>query len=169
MSRLGVSPSLHAIRIPPSILARGFWLYLWRIVGPRNDAFGYVGMTGDVTGVAQSPFARAGSHFGSNKNANAIRRHLEAKHILPEQCSDFRFLVYGPILPYWHSVPRHPDFDNSRRSVAALERRLWQYAEDCGLKMLNRKPGSRAPLDEVIWQDVESAFSPYLCGDTDEQ
>ena len=93
---------LYDVELPPEVLARGFWLYAWKIVGPGSERFCYVGMTGDVTGVAQSPFARAGAHFGFNKNSNAIRRHLNHHKIVPEECQSLKFLVYGPALPYVH-------------------------------------------------------------------
>jgi hypothetical protein len=117
-------------------------------------------MTGDVTGVAQSPFARAGAHFGSNKNANAIRRHLIKRDIEPENCKSIELLVYGPVFPYWHSKPRHSDFDRSRNSVAALEKQLWRSVKALGMEMLNGEPNSRAKLDQPLWEQVWSAFSP---------
>jgi hypothetical protein len=45
--------------LPPTLLQRGFWLYASKIRGPNDKTLCYVGMTGDVNGVAQSPFARA--------------------------------------------------------------------------------------------------------------
>jgi hypothetical protein len=69
---------LYQVELPPEILARGFWLYLWKIAGPADERLCYVGMTGDVTGVAQSPFARAGGHFSSTRrrthSGDACRR-----------------------------------------------------------------------------------------------
>jgi hypothetical protein len=52
---------LYRIDLPPEILVRGFWLYAWKLVDPGNENFCYVGMTGDVTGVAQSPYQRPAS------------------------------------------------------------------------------------------------------------
>jgi hypothetical protein len=119
-------------------------------------------MTGDVTGVAQSAFARAGSHFGSNKNANAIKRHLAGKEIEPENCKAISQLVFGPIFPYWHSVPRHSEFDQSRAKVAALERKLWVEVARAGHSMLNKQPSGSDIYDEQRWVEVHNAFAPHF-------
>ena len=66
------------LSLPPRLLRRGFWIYAWKIIGPQDEPLCYVGMTGDVTRVAQSPFGRATSTLGNNKNANTLRRALEA-------------------------------------------------------------------------------------------
>ena len=95
---------LYEVDLPPDILARGFWLYAWKITGPAGERFCYVGMTGDVTGVAQSPFARAGGHFSSKKQMNAVRRHLATHGVEPEFCGGIKLLVYGPVFPYLHSI-----------------------------------------------------------------
>lgn len=93
-----MSARLYQVDLPPKILSRGFWLYAWNIVGPRGERFCYVGMTGDVGGVAQSPYVRAGAHLGFNKNNNAIRRHLIGRGVEPERCQALEFLAYGPVL-----------------------------------------------------------------------
>jgi len=74
--RGAMDAELHQLNLPP--LSRGFWLYAWKIVGPNDEQFCYVGMTGDVTGVAQSPFVRASAHLGFNRNNNGIRWYLRA-------------------------------------------------------------------------------------------
>ena len=157
-----MNAKLYQVELPPEILSRGFWLYAWNIVGPRGKRFCYVGMTGDVTGVAQSPFVRAGAHFGFNKNANAIRRHLVSHGVEPEKCKSFAFLVYGPVLRYWHQQPRHRDFEVSRKRVGALERRLWTAAREAHNTMLNERPRFAEEFDELLWTDVHAAFAPRL-------
>jgi hypothetical protein len=147
--------------LPPRILARGFWLYAWKIVGPQGEQYCYIGMTGDVTGVAQSPFARASSHLGFNENSNALRKHLRLRNVSPESCKSISFIAYGPILPYVHSQPRHPDFDVSRKRVGALERKLWTEAKAQNT-MLNGEPSFDAEFDEALWQGVRDAFTPHL-------
>lgn len=89
---------LFQIDLPPQVLFRGFWIYAWKITGPRGERFCYVGMTGDVSGVAQSPFVRAGAHLGFNKNNNALRRLLSKHGVQPERCRELKLLVYGPPL-----------------------------------------------------------------------
>lgn len=119
-------------------------------------------MTGDVTGVAQSPFARAGAHLGSNKQANQIRRKLESEKIKPEECDDIAVFVYGPVLRYWHQNPRHREFDSSRRTVAALERRLWDTINRTGYAMLNGRPTSQVEANDTLWRGVLDAFAPHF-------
>jgi hypothetical protein len=153
---------LHQIDFPPEIMARGFWLYAWKILGAPDKRFCYVGMTGDVTGVAQSPFNRAAAHFGANKNANAIRRHLASHGFEPENCESFTFSVYGPLVPYWHSKPRHKDFDESRKRVGALERQLWTAAKAARNTMLNARPSFGIDFDESLWGEVRAAFASHL-------
>jgi hypothetical protein len=153
---------LHTVDLPPEVFARGFWLYVWKIVGPNGKRFCYVGMTGDVTGVAQSPFARAGGHFGSNKTVNQIRRYLEDPHGLkPEECQNFRFLFYGPLFPYEHRLgqPKHPSFEENRKRVAVLERRLISEIEKSGCEMLNRAVRAVLGADDPLWEGVRAAFA----------
>jgi len=160
-----VTAKLYEVDLPPKILSRGFWLYAWNIVGSDGKPYCYVGMTGDVTGVAQSPFNRWSAHFGFNKKSNAIRRHLETLKIIPEECRSLRFLAYGPILPYVHQehgIPKHPEFDERRKRVAALEKRLWQEAEKAGHAMLNRKPQSSVNAEGSLWKGVQAAFARHL-------
>jgi hypothetical protein len=153
---------LYQVNLPPEILSRGFWLYAWNIVGPGGELFSYVGMTGDVTGVAQSPFVRAGTHLGFNKNSNAIRRLLCGKGIEPEHCKSAALLVYGPVLPYWHTHPPHPDFEASRKRVGALERQLWTAAKAAHNTLLNKCPVFPEVFDEPLWEGVRAAFAPHL-------
>jgi hypothetical protein len=121
-----MSAALYEVNVPPQILSRGFWPYAWKIIGPTGQRFCYVGMTGDVSGVAQSPYARAGAHLGSNPNSNALRQHLARKGVEPEKCKTLTFLAYGPVVPY--QPKPHADFEPSRKRVGALERKLWTAA-----------------------------------------
>jgi hypothetical protein len=119
----------------------------------------------ECRGVAQSPFVRAGAHFGSNKTANAIRRHLAAPDngsVEPEHCKSLSCFVYGPVLPYVHQKPRHADFEQSRKAIGKLERQLWAAAVDAGNKMLNGRPRFLADFDETVWKGVHAAFKRPL-------
>jgi len=153
---------LYQVDLPPEILSRGFWLYAWKVVGPRGEQFCYVGMTGDVTGVAQSPYVRAGAHLSFNRNSNAVRRLLVREGVEPESCKSMAFLAYGPVLPYWHKHPKHIDYEASRKRVGALERQLWTAAEVARNKMLNERPRFAEQFDESLWEDVRDAFAPHL-------
>jgi len=66
------------------------------------------------------------------------------------------------MFPYDHFASDRPDFHSSRRSVASLERRLWEEAYASSFVMLNTKPDKGAPLDEELWNAVRDAFGPYL-------
>ena len=156
---------LHKVELPPEILSRGFWLYAWKIVGPQREQFCYVGMTGDVTGVAQSPYVRASAHLSFNKNSNAIRKHLAGRGIEPENCKSMTLLAYGPVLPYRHKdpkQPKHPDYEASRKRVGALERQLWTAARAAHNTMLNERPRFADEFDESLWKNVRAAFAAYL-------
>ena len=43
-----MTTEMHHLSVPPSILRRGFWLYVWRIGLPSGGDVHYVGMTGDT-------------------------------------------------------------------------------------------------------------------------
>ena len=30
------------LSLPPELLKRGFWIYVWKIIGPRDEHFCYV-------------------------------------------------------------------------------------------------------------------------------
>lgn len=153
---------LYQLDLPPEILSRGFWLYAWKIVGPRDERYCYVGMTGDVTGVAQSPYVRAGGHLSFNENSNALRRHLVKRGVEPEICKSIAFLAYGPVLPYWHKQPKHPDYESSRKFVGALERQLWTAAAAAHNTMLNEKPRFGEEFDVSSWENIHAAFAPHM-------
>ena len=153
---------LYQVDLPPEILSRGFWLYAWEIAGPGGEPYCYVGMTGDVTGVAQSPYVRAGAHLGFNENSNALRRLLVKKGVTPESCKSMTFLAYGPVLPYSHQRPKHPDYEASRKRVGALERKLWSAAEAAHNTMLNERPRFAEEFDETLWEDVRAAFARHV-------
>jgi hypothetical protein len=112
-SELRMDAQLWKFSLPPSLLQRGFWLYVWKIRGPKDEALCYVGMTGDVTGVAQSPFVRASNHLGQNKNNNALRRRLSERGVNPERCTELSFSAYGPI----YDSTDAKNFHENRRKV----------------------------------------------------
>lgn len=140
------------------LLRRGFWLYVWEIT-PRNaKPCYYVGRTGDSsTPNAQSPFIRMGQHFGKNKNANALRRHLEARKINPEQCA-LKLFAHGPILDEVSDFDEH----KKRRDVAAaLEKALEESLRVVGYDVLNFVD-SKKKLDEPLFEKMIRAFNEHL-------
>jgi hypothetical protein len=145
--------------LPPELLKRGFWIYVWKIIGPRDEHFCYVGMTGDVTRVAQSPFGRATSTLGDNKNANTLRKALDAKGVAPEHCNALTLAAYGPLydasdtenyMEYWHKV-------------RALERALFDALKSDGFEPINKKrPDGRLDYDADLFDVIRSAFVSHF-------
>ncbi|MGO9238068.1 MAG: hypothetical protein ACLP4V_29740 [Methylocella sp.] len=142
--------------LPPRLLHRGFWLYAWNILGPKNERLCYVGMTGDVTGVAQSPFVRAHQHLGEKNLGNALRRCLRKRGIDPEDCKELIFSAYGPIDDYTPAPAAN--YKDTWRKVGALERALWDALERDGFELVNNRPASRADYDAALSEKIRSAF-----------
>jgi hypothetical protein len=152
----------YEIELPPPIFARGFWLYAWFICAAHDSKFCYIGMTGDRSGKAQSPFWRAGSHFGDNKQSNQIRRLLDKRGLIPEKCASLKMIACGPLFPYQHSEVQDPEFHVSRRKVEAAEKALWNAFRNAGYEMLNGEPRCASSCEDQLWQEVKSTFRPFL-------
>ncbi len=118
-------------------------------------------MTGDISGVAQSPYVRTSAHLGFNKNNNAVRHHLAARGVMPEDCESISFLAFGPVRPYSHGQ-LDPDFHTKRKLVGALERKLWAEAEAAGNTMLNGRPQFPPEFDASLWNEVRAQFAHHL-------
>ena len=141
--------------LPPQLLQRGFWIYAWKIVGPRDEQLCYVGMTGDVTRAAQSPFGRATSTLGFNKYANTLRKALEIRGVDPERCKALTLAAYGPLyntddaehyMEHWHKV-------------RALERALFDALRDDGFEPINKqRPHGRPDYDADLFDAIRAAF-----------
>ncbi len=146
--------------LPTRLLHRGFCLYTWKILGPGDERLCYVGMTGDVTGVAQSPFVRAAQHLGENNKGNALRRYLLKRGIKPEDCKELIFSAYGPV--YVYNPADAVNFKDTWRKVGALERALWDALNRNGFDLVNARPASRsdydAALDSTLFLKIRSAF-----------
>jgi hypothetical protein len=160
------SASLHRISLTGELLKRGFWLYVWEVVPSAGDPVLYVGMTGDTSSPnAQSPFARLSQHLGTNKHANALRRHLTGKGIEPTSCKSFDLVAYGPILPEADTMDEH----KLRWSkVASLEKALSEELDKAGYEVLNVIHCNQQ-LDDGLWHSVRDAFAgrfPLLPGGT---
>lgn len=139
-----------------SLLQRGFWLYVWQVTTADGREVLYVGRTGDSSSPhAQSPFNRLSQHLGSNKNANALRRQLEAAGIRPESCRSFEMIAYGPVLAEAHSMDTHTP---RRNIVARLEMELRDALHAAGYTVLNAV-SCRHPLHDSHWMAVRNAFA----------
>jgi hypothetical protein len=152
-------PTVHRLSFPGAILARGFWLCIWRIVTDEGQEYLHAGRTGDSSSRnAQSPFARVSQHLGSNEHANTLRRHLEDNGIEPESCGLFDLFAYGPIFQEATTDKTH----KSRRDrVAGLERSLCDELRFAGYTVLN-KVECRKPLDQKIWRTLRRAFATHF-------
>lgn len=156
--------NLHYISLPPQILVRGFWLYVWKIRLPNLSDTHYVGMTGDTGSlVAQSPFNRVSAHLGSNERSNPIRRYLTQRGVDAEGCHAIDFAAYGPL----YEVPVERDlYLVMRGKVAAMEKELWLFLHNASFDLLNQCPPCNFSLDQEVWKSVRSAFANHFAVDS---
>ena len=104
-----MTAATHILVLPGPMLAKGFWLYVWRAEAPGGEYL-YVGHTGDSSSPnAASPYQRMGQHLGHQKRQNALRKHLEKNGIEPEQCIAFQMIAYGPCFLKQKTWRRTPD------------------------------------------------------------
>jgi hypothetical protein len=138
------------------MLARGFWLYVWKVTTADRAKWLYVGRTGDSSSPnAQSPFARLSQHLGQNPKSNALRRNLEKAGVDADTCLSFDLISFGPILPEESAMVRHTP---ARDKMAGLEKGLWYALKSAGYPMLN-EVRSRKPIDESRLGKVLAAFA----------
>ena len=154
---------MYHMALPPQLLKRDFWLYIWKIGLPNGRHTHYVGMTGDVTGAVASAFGRVTAHFGKNNFSNALRKNLRRRAgVDVEDCLSLDFFAYGPVYP----LPENPDDYESIKSirpwVAALEKHLWYQMHRARYDMLNKQPGATALLNPGTWKCVCSAFQQHF-------
>ena len=137
------------------LLQRGFWLYVWEIQTPKKKHLYYVGRTGDSSSInARSPFNRMGQHLGFHKNSNVLRRHLENKRIIPENCH-FQLISHGPIL----KESKNKDKYRKRRDViAAMEKALADEMTAVGYNVINTV-NCRRKLDAKKFASVRASFA----------
>lgn len=148
--------SLQNLAFSGAMLQRGFWLYVWEIETASGGKWLYVGRTGDSSSAnSQSPFTRLGQHLGTNKNANALRRHLTNVGVDPDTCRLFEMVAYGPVLPEATSMDDHCP---RRDTMAALEKTLCDALIKAGYAVLNNVHCLHA-LNDSIWQDTFDAFA----------
>lgn len=149
----------HEISFDGAMLARGFWLYVWEITLRSGEKRYYVGRTGDNSSTnAQSPFSRLSQHLGANKAANTLTRYLAKVGIAPQDCSRFRVVTNGPLLPETKDRLEH---NRSRDCLAALERDLAEMMVAAGYKVLNTVK-CRKLSDPERRAHVRQAFAKYF-------
>lgn len=159
------------------MLQRGFWLYVWRAEHPRGT-FLYVGRTGDNPAPnAASPYNRLGQHLGANKNASALKNHLD-KHLgngEHKNVTDFHMVCYGPVLPevmLKQAFDALPEADREemraehvrqRDLIGALEKRLAEALQEAGYLVLNTVRNRNEP-DPAHWTTIRDAFTADFPG-----
>jgi hypothetical protein len=154
-----MTAEMYHLSVPPPILKRNFWLYVWRVALPSGGCAHYVGMTGD-TGSArtQSAANRVAAHLGFGI-ASALRKYVkEKKRTDLEDCRSLDFFAFGPVYP----EPAQPDYRTTRGKVAALEKHLWKRMKDTGYDMLNAEPQATATLDEDRWNEICGSFRRHF-------
>jgi len=146
--------NIHSLTLPGEMLRRGFWLYVWRI-RVKGETLLYVGRTGDESSPhASAPYDRFGQHLGRNRNANALRRNLEARGLTLDQIDAYDFVFYGPVHDEAADLAAHIPL---RDAIAALEKALADELTIAGYTVLN-KVHCRRPLDPAEWDKVRNAF-----------
>jgi hypothetical protein len=151
-----VSDALHRVVIPSEVLKRGFWLYVWVITLRDGRVLHYVGPTGDASSArAQSPFSRISGHLGSNKNANALMRHLGTRGIEFEQCEQLEFVTHGPLHDETSDWEEHKPL---RDKVHALERDLCDGMRSAGYDVVNTVSCKGVKVEQV-WLPVRATFA----------
>jgi len=146
--------ALHSLSLPGIMLERGFWLYVWRI-HTGSETLLYVGRTGDESSPhASAPYDRFGQHLGRNKNANALKRNLEARGLRLDHIEAYDFVFYGPVFAEAADFEAHKPL---RDTIAALEKKLADSLTAAGYQVLN-KVHCRRPLDPEQWDKAKEAF-----------
>jgi hypothetical protein len=144
------------VRFSGAILARGFWLYAWRITC-GNAQFFYVGRTGDSSSqYAASPFSRLGQHLDVRPKAaaNMLLRHVRNEGLDPTSC-DYELVAFGPIFPEQLDLTSHRVH---RNRIAPLETQLAELLRGRGFRVVG-KHGSKHMVDEDLLCQVRKAFN----------
>ena len=152
---------VYTMRFDGGLLARGFWLYVWRITHGERVAF-YVGRTGDTSSrFASSPFRRIGQHLDLRPSAkgNSLSKQLESAGLPAKDCA-FDMVAVGPVFDEQQTLEKHLEF---MRKTAALERALADYLRGLGHQVLGEHP-RLGVLDEGLRDSICRAVSEKLWG-----
>jgi hypothetical protein len=153
---------LYEVNFDGILLKRGFWLYMWKIKHDNNNAFYYVGRTGDTASPnAASPFNRMATHFNfrSNAKGNCITRQLKHKKINPTDCS-YQLLAYGPIFPEQKGMENHKVY---RDKIALLEAELaYRMKNELGYEVLGSHPKRKSIEDAALFNEIWHKFKNKL-------
>ncbi|WP_374372454.1 hypothetical protein [Dongia sp.] len=154
--RIKSGAKTYALDLPPGMLSRGFWLYVWRVKVDRKSLL-YVGRTGDNSSpFAVSPYQRLGQHLSKLKSQNALKRHLAKLGHEPENCSSFEFICHGPIYPEI-TTGCMDDHVPVRNAIGALEKGLAQALRKAGYTVMNEVRWTHSH-DKAALKKVVNAF-----------
>lgn len=161
-----MKPALHTLSFPGAMVQRGFWLYVWRVQLPESEVL-YVGRTGDNSSPhATAPYTRMGQHLGNIKTQNALRKHLKARGVEPQDCEKFELIAFGPLYP----EVSDPNLDRKglfqlhqpfRNIVGAQERELARELKNAGYDVLNTVKWRHEP-DLKLRDDIRDEFATHF-------
>lgn len=164
------TPATCIMTLPGVMFRRGFWLYVWRVQTAEDGELLYVGRTGDNSSPnAVAPYTRMGQHLGFQKTQNALRKHLAAKGLKPEDCIAFHLVAHGPIhaeIEGDKSTPEArsalmPAHTKPRDAIAAMEKALADDLAAAGYAVMNTVR-CNAPLDLTAYTPVCVAFAEHF-------
>lgn len=150
----------YSIKIPGSLIERGFWLYVWKIVRKGESTLWYVGRTGDSSsGKAQSPLNRVGQHLNQSEGSrsNALTKQLSKEGISAKEC-DFEYHAIGPI---YANTDDQDEFRVRRDKIATLERWTADWFLARGFRVLGTHPRPRHE-NVAEWSEVESFLNKVV-------
>lgn len=148
--------ALYTAVIPPEMLKRGFWLYVWIITLTGDRTVHYVGRTANSSSPhAQSPFGRISGHLGSNQNSSALQRNLTKHAIEFNQCIRLEVVAHGPLHDEVNNMGAHTPL---RDKMHALERDLCNAMKGAEYEVLNQVV-CKTPTDEAACGTVRNAFA----------
>lgn len=147
---------ISRVKFNGAILARGFWLYAWRITCGAREFF-YVGRTGDSSSrFAASPFSRLGQHLDVRPKAaaNMLLRHVRSQGLDPVAC-EYELVAFGPIFPEQEELLSHRAH---RDRIGPLEAELAKLLVARGFHVvgIHGKTGTAEPR---LMQQVTKAFN----------
>ena len=154
-----VDERLYTAVIPPEMLRRGFWLYVWIVTLRDGRTVYHVGRTGDSSSPhAQSVFGRISGHLGKKENNNALQRNLKRHGIEFSQCLKLEVVAHGPLHDEVGNLGAHYPL---RDRTHALERDLCNAMRAANYGVLNNV-SCRTPTSVSEWTAVRATFAKHF-------
>jgi hypothetical protein len=118
----------YRLALDGAILARGFWIYVWKIQCGSELAI-YVGRTGDSSSPnASSLFRRAGQHLDLKGDAkgNSLKRAIDRLGWKADSCL-YEQIALGPFFEEQSTMEAHIPY---RDRIAAIEYAVSKAVKD---------------------------------------